>query len=206
VALPELDACAVVTMELQRGVVGDLSPLPELAAEVQARGVVGATARLARAARDRGRPVVHCTAEFRPDRAGSAQNAPLLARLARLDSHLLKGSPGAELVEPLGPEPSDLVCARLHGVSPFGGTELDAWLRNLGVGVVVAAGVSLNVGVVGLAVEAVNLGYRVVVATDAVAGYPPAYAEAVLEHTLSHLAWLAEVDAIVEAMDRGAGR
>ena len=41
---------------------------------------------------------------------------------------------------------------------------------------VVAIGVSLNVGVLGLVLSAVDLGYQVVVPTDAVAGVPEAYA------------------------------
>ncbi len=48
-------------------------------------------------------------------------------------------------------------------MSPFTGTSLDTWLRSLGVETVVATGVSVNLGVLGLAIEAVNLGYRVVV-------------------------------------------
>ena len=67
--------CAVLTMELQRGVVGDLSAVPELAAEVRSSGVVERSARLVRAARVAGVRVVHCTAEFRADRAGSATNS-----------------------------------------------------------------------------------------------------------------------------------
>jgi nicotinamidase-related amidase len=93
------------------------------------------------------------------------------------------GTPAAELIADLGPEPGDLVSARLHGVSPFTGTDLDTWLRNLGVETVVATGVSVNLGVLGLAIEAVNLGYRVVIPRDTVAGIPHAYADALLENT-----------------------
>ena len=70
--------------------------------------------------------------------------------------------------------------SRHHGVSPFSGTELDAVLRRLGVRSIVACGVSLNVGILGLTIEAVSLGYRVAVATDAVAGVPVEYGRAVL--------------------------
>ena len=52
----------------------------------------------------------------------------------------------------------------------------------------VATGVSLNLGIPGLCLEAVNLGYRVVVATGAVAGIPVDYADAVLANTISLLA------------------
>ena len=99
----------------------------------------------------------------------------------------------------LGPEPGDLVSTRLHGVSPFTGTSLDTWLRNLGVTTVVATGVSVNLGVLGLAIEAVNLGYQVVVVRDAVAGIPAAYADAVLENTFPLISTLATVDQLVTA-------
>jgi nicotinamidase-related amidase len=189
---------AVLTMELQRGVVGDRASIPDLAGEVAARDVLGAAARLAGAARGAGVPVVHCTAEFRPDRAGSATNAPLLAVMARRSNHLLAGSPEAEVVPELGPDPRDLVVPRSSGVSPFTGTALDVVLRNLGVRTVVATGVSVNLAVLGLAIEAVNLGYRVVVATDAVAGTPAEYADAVLDGTIPLLATRLTVDAIAE--------
>jgi nicotinamidase-related amidase len=187
---------AVLTMELQRGVVGDRASIPDLAAEVEAKGVLAAAGRLAAAARAAGVPVVHCTAQFRADRAGSATNAPLLAVMARRPGHLLVGSPEAEVVPELGPDPRDLVVPRLSGVSPFAGTALDVTLRNLGVRTVVATGVSVNLAVLGLAIEAVNLGYRVVVATDAVAGTPADYADAVLDGTLALLAARLPVDEI----------
>ncbi len=189
---------ALLTMELQRGVVGDRASIPELAGVVAERDVLASAGRLAGAARDAGVPVVHCTAEFRPDRAGSATNAPLLAVMAKRPNHLLVGSAETEVVPELGPEPRDIVVPRLSGVSPFAGTALDVVLRNLGVRTVVATGVSVNLAILGLAIEAVNLGYRVVVATDAVAGTPAAYADAVLDGTIALLAARLTVDQIAE--------
>ena len=69
---------AVLTMELQRGVVGDAATIRDLAKEVDALGVIDNAARIVGAARSAGARVVHCTAEFRPDRAGSADNSPML--------------------------------------------------------------------------------------------------------------------------------
>ncbi len=190
----------ILTMEVQRGVVGDLSSFPELAEAVRAVHVVDNIARLLGAARASGTPVVHCTAGFRADRLGSAPNAPLITVMLRRPGHLLEGTEAVDLVPELGPEPGDLISARRHGVSPFTGTDLDATLRNLGVRTVVATGVSLNLGIVGLAIEAVNLGYQVVVATDAVAGIPADYADAVLRHTLGLVATLATTDEIARAL------
>jgi nicotinamidase-related amidase len=190
---------AVLTMEIQRGVVGDLSAFPELADAANNIGVIPNTARLVSAARKQGVPVIHCTAEFRPDRAGTAVNCQLIAAALRNPDHMLAGTPPAELVPELTPAPSDLVCARLSGVSPFSGTSLDIWLRNLGVRTVVATGVSVNLGVLGLVIEAVNLGYQVVVPRDAVAGIPEEYADAVLKNTFPLVATLTTVNLLLEA-------
>jgi nicotinamidase-related amidase len=180
-------------MELQRGVMGDLASFPELADQCEAVGVVPNTARLLAAARRAGLPVVHCTAEFRADRAGTIVNTPLHSAVLRRPEHLLAGTEATELVEALGPEPGDLVSRRVHGVSPFIGTSLDATLGNLGVRVLVVAGVSVNLGVLGLCIEAVNLGYQVAVATDAVAGVPADYADSVLRGSIALVATLTTV-------------
>jgi nicotinamidase-related amidase len=186
-------------MEIQRGVVGDLTAFPQLAEAAARAGVVPNTARLLGAARSVGARVVHCTAEFRADRAGSTVNCQLIAAMVRNPDHLLVGTPPTELVHELGPEPSDLVCARLHGVSPFSGTSLDTWLRSLGVQAVVATGVSVNLGVLGLAIEACNLGYQVVVPRDTVAGIPAAYADAVLDNTFPLITTLTTTDDLLAA-------
>jgi nicotinamidase-related amidase len=190
-------------MEVQRGVVGDLSSFPELAKSAAAVGVVPNIARLLAAARSLGIPVIHCLAEFRADRAGSAINCGLIAGLTRNPGHMLSGSASAELLPELGPEPGDLLSLRLHGVSPFIGTSLDPWLRNLGVRTVVATGVSVNLGVLGLAIEAVNFGYQVVVPRDTVSGVPSQYADAVLDNTFPLITTLTTTDGVLEAWAGG---
>ncbi len=129
---------------------------------------------------------------------GSSANCPMLTVMSRYESHLIVGSESVRVVPALGPAETDIVCSRLHGVSPFSGTELDALLRNLGVGTVLVTGVSVNLGVLGLAIEAVNLGYQVALATDAVAGVPADYAEAVMANTMTLLASRVTVDQAVE--------
>jgi nicotinamidase-related amidase len=180
--------CAVLAMELQRGVVGDLASMPALAKAVQEAGVITATARVLRAARTAGVRVIHCHAAFRRDRAGTPRNVPLVNSLLRNPDHMVVGEPTVDSVPELGPDPRDLVSQRFHGMSPFAATELDAFLRAEGATTVIATGVSLNVGIVGLAIEAVNHGYQVVIPRDCVAGYPREYGEAVLANTLSRLA------------------
>ena len=55
-------------------------------------------------------------------------------------------------------------------------------------------GASLNVGIPGLCVEAVNLGYRVVVPTDAVVGLPVGFGRDVITYGIAQLAALITVD------------
>ncbi|WP_240506402.1 isochorismatase family cysteine hydrolase [Thermoactinospora rubra] len=172
---------AVLVMEMQRGVV---EKFPDLAAP----GMVATLAMLLDAARAAGVPVIHCTAAFRADRAGShVGNCPFIVRLLEDPAHMLEGTAAVEVLAPLL-GPGDLESRRYHGFSPFTGTSLDVTLRSLGVSHVVATGVSLNLGIPGLALEAVNLGYRVTVVTDAVSGTPQEYARAVLRNTISLLA------------------
>ncbi|GAB3983841.1 hypothetical protein GCM10029978_091730 [Actinoallomurus acanthiterrae] len=189
----------VLVMEMQRGVVGDLTGFPELAEACAKRDVIRNTARVAAAARAAGVPVVQCTAAFRADRAGShTDNAPFIRRLLRNPAHMLEGTPAIEVVPEVS-DPADLESRRYHGFSPFTGTSLDQTLRSLGVRTVVATGVSLNLGVPGLCLEAVNLGYRVVAVTDAMAGVPAEYADAVLTHTVGLLAARVTADELVKA-------
>ena len=193
---------AVLTMELQRGVVGDAAVIRALADEVEGRGVIEHTARVVRAARGAGARVVHCTAEFRPDRADSSDNAPMLRMIAKGHPHLIAGSVEASIVSELGPEPSDVIASRRHGLTPFPGTDLDQILRNLGVRTIIATGVSVNIGITGMVMGAVDRGYRVALVTDAVAGVPREYADAMIEHTLAALATRVTADEVVAVWER----
>jgi nicotinamidase-related amidase len=190
---------AVLTMELQRGICGDLSPMAALTRLVDEAGLPKAVARLLEAARPAGARVVHCTFELRADRAGTSLRPAMMAALARRPEYLLEGTDAVALLPGLGPEPGDLVSARRHGFTPFLGTDLDLWLRNMGVDTVVVTGVTLNMGIIGAALEAVNLGYAVDVPTDAVIGMPVEYGEAVLRNSLAPIVTLTTVAEVISA-------
>jgi nicotinamidase-related amidase len=188
---------ALVTQEIQRGVIGDLSQLPELAAA--ARLALPRIARLVEAARAARVPVIHCTAERRADGFGANRNARLFQYMAKAPVKLVPGSEAAQLVPEVKPAESDLVLPRLHGLSPFQGTELDAILRNLGVTTIVGVGVSVNVAIQNLAFDAVNASYQMVIPRDAVAGFPADYVEAVFAHTLGAIATLCTAQDLLSA-------
>ncbi|MGQ0434396.1 MAG: isochorismatase family protein [Microthrixaceae bacterium] len=188
---------AIVTSEVQNGVVGAPSALPALA-EAAALQMLPNLARLVPAARAAGVQVVHCTAYRRADGKGANHNARLFLGVQRSPVPLLPDTDAVQVVAGLGPEPPDVVLTRTHGVSPMTGTDLDAVLRNLGVQTVVVTGVSVNVAVTNLVMDAVNRGYSVVLPRDAVCGLPQAYADAVIDNTLALLATVVRTDELIE--------
>ena len=188
---------ALVTQEVQRGVCGDLSGLPDLARAAQR--VLPNMAALVEAARAAGVPVIHCVFERREDGQGANANARIFKYMAKVKHPLVSGSPAVELCPEVAAVESDLVLKRLHGVSPFQGTELDFVLRNLGVSTIVGIGVSVNVAMQNLAFDAVNSGYQIVLPRDAVAGYPDEYVEMVFQHTLNILATLPSTADVLHA-------
>ncbi|MCW2664450.1 MAG: Isochorismatase [Mycobacterium sp.] len=198
IAAPE--HTAIVTQECQGAVIGPNAGLAVLAEEAR-RVALPNIVRLLPAARAAGVHVVHCLVQRRPDGLGSNHNAKIFA-IGRSDVDITPGTPGAALLSELGPEPTDLVLSRWHGVGPMGGTDLDAVLRNLGVSTIVVVGVSLNIAIPNVVMDAVNAAYRVVVPKDAVAGVPVDYGAAVIANTLSLLASITTTGDLLRAWQR----
>lgn len=195
-ALVDPSHTAVITSEVQNGVVGERSALPAIA-EAAAAEMLPSLTRLLPAARAAGVQVVHCTAYRRADGKGANSNARLFMGVRKSPVALLPGTSEVEVVPALGPEPEDLVLTRTHGLDPMAGTDLDPVLRNLGVTTIVVTGVSVNVAVTNLVMDAVNRGYDVVLPRDAVCGIPQDYADAVIDNTLSLLAAVTTTDELV---------
>jgi biuret amidohydrolase len=188
---------AIVTQELQGAVVGPNAGLGALAKAAQ-RQALPNIERLLPVARDAEVKIVHCLVQRRPDGLGANHNAPIFAMGSkRVD--ISPGSEGATLLPQFGPAPADVVLHRWHGVGPMGGTDLNAVLRNLGVTTIVAVGVSVNIAITNLVMDAVNAGYRVVLPRDAVAGIPADYAEAIIDNTISLLATVTTTSALIAA-------
>ena len=203
-ALVQPNQTAIVTMELQKGVVGSEALLPALPVAVTEAGMLEVAGRVCRDGRSHGVRVIHATMRERPDGAGQAINCKLFAIGAKRRAEIGYGPididrPGVALVDELDVQPSDIEVPRMHGMTPFTGTELDAVIRNLGVRTIVLIGVSLNLGIMGAALSALDLGYQVVIVRDAVVGLPREYAEAVLTNSLAMIATIVTADELLEA-------
>lgn len=185
----------IVAQECQGAVVGRNAGLADLAAEAR-REAVPNIERLLPAARRAGVKVVHCLVQRRPDGLGSNHNAKIFAIGPGLA--IDPDTEAGEVLPELGPAPTDLVLRRSHGVGPMGGTDLDAVLRNMNVSTIVAVGVSVNLAIPNLCMDAINRAYRVVVPRDAVAGIPTDYATSIIDNMLSLLATITTTDDLIE--------
>ncbi len=179
----------LITQECQQGIVGNQSLLPAMA-EAAGKEMVPNIARLAAAARRAGVRVIHCIAMQRLDGYGRNTNARLFQATKKAGPRMLAGTEAVQVLPEIGTAESDVIISRMHGLSPFHGTELDSILRNAGVRTLVVTGVSVNVAIMNLTFDAVNAAYQVVIPRDAVAGVPQEYVDAVFAHTLGAVATL----------------
>jgi nicotinamidase-related amidase len=147
--LTKLDTnAALVVIDLQKGIVSvpTVHPVGE---------IIGRTARLARAFRERGWPVVLVNV------TGAAPGRTDAGR-----PRLSLSGDWAELVPELEQQPSDhLISKERWGA--FLGTELDQYLRERGMTQIFLTGVSTSAGVESTARSAYDLGYNVVLVVDA---------------------------------------
>ena len=202
-ALLAPETCALVTQECQKGVCGPLSGLPALAEAAQ-KGVIQNIAELTRVGRDAGVSIFHCVAVRRRDGRGANSNARLFQYMGKVEHPLFEGSEATELMDEIPVAESDLIVPRLHGLSPFQGTELDSLLRNSGIKTIVGVGVSVNVAIQNLAFDAVNAAYQVVLPRDAVAGFPDDYVDQVFEHTLGGITTVLPTEQVLDVWRRAA--
>lgn len=164
---------------------------------VERHQIIPAVGRLLSAARAGGATVVYTRVVFRPGHPDLVANCPLLGVVAQTGA-LQHGTPGAEIVPDLAPQNGDLVVDHQR-VTGFHGSELDVLLRGRGITTVVLAGVATNVSVEGTGREAVNLGYRTVVVSDACSAASDAAHAASLE-TFGLLGEVVTLDEVTAAL------
>jgi nicotinamidase-related amidase len=191
--------CAVVNMECQENLLGPGSVLPGLARAAQQVRLIANLSTLFDAARAVGVCVYYCTDERRPDGFGVARNT--LVHLRMSPGHDGAGGQGPVMAE-IWPHEQDVVFRREQGLTGFYATALDPYLRNTGISTVIITGVSLNIAVLGTAIEAMNRGYTVIVPDDCVASDPPEYAEVALRYTMRNVAFVVPSARIIERWER----
>lgn len=192
---------AILTQEVQKGVVGPDSVLPALAEAARSTGAIDNVARVVASGRAVGVEVIHAVARHRRDMKGANTNGRLFRATARRGSGQMEDTDMVEVADGVSHEPSDLVSYRYHGVGPVAGTDVDALLRNLGTTTVVVVGVSANVAIPSAVFDLVNLAYEVVVPRDAIAGFPAEYTDVIVDNSIALVATVTTTDELLAAWD-----
>lgn len=170
---PDSKRCLVV-IDMQNDFVG-----PEAVMRCEGgREIVPGVAALVKQARAVGVQVIWVVQYHRP------QMVDFGRELEMSPPHCIEGTPGAELAEPLECLPVDLTVVKRR-FSSFLSTDFDLLLRGLRTEELILAGCATDGCVRATAVDAHQLGYRVRVARDCVAGATFRRHEAALEHMAS---------------------
>jgi nicotinamidase-related amidase len=189
------DTTAVLFVECQNGLLGEDSVIRSIAEA--ARPVLPAMGRLAAGARAAGAHVVHLTAVPVANNRSTNRRPPLFARMQDRLAAWTPDHPAVQPVAEIGVGPDDLVLPRHTGFSPTYGTETFNLLRNIGVKTVVVAGISVNVAIPVVAVEATDEDFDVIFPSDAIAGVPPEHVKSMLLHTLPLIGAIKTVDELL---------
>jgi nicotinamidase-related amidase len=144
---------ALVVIDIQRGVVGMETVHPT-------SGVVERCARLAKAFRAAGQPVVLVNVELKPE----------IALKPRADLKPAPRTPVAgfeRIVDELEPDPERDIFITKRQWGAFYGTELDLQLRRRKISGIVMCGIATSIGVESTARDAYERGYNLAFASDA---------------------------------------
>jgi len=172
---------AVLALHFQQDVVAKEGAFggPFFAAEVERRGVIPKAARVLETARKHGIKVIYTRVCFRPGYPDLIVNSPLFDFVKQTGA-LVDGSPGAEIIPELRPQPGDIVVDHRRA-SGFHESDLHVILVANRINTVVIMGVASNVTVEYTARQAADLGYRVIVLEDCCAAASQAIHEASME-------------------------
>ena len=151
---------------------------------------LNAIARVQRAARNSGIPLLHVRHTL-DEYAGP--EAPRLLRGMQRAGGCRRGSPGMEIVSEVAPKAAELVIDK-ERISAFAGTTLDRWLRTNRVRTLLVTGVSTTYAIEGTARDAVDRGYRVLVSPETSVCITESDHHRSLRGPLTMLATVASVD------------
>lgn len=166
---------------------------------VAASGIVPRTKSLLAAARRAGARVVYVNVLYFPGYAGHIRNNALFNAVVD-QGGFIRGTPGVEVVPELRPESGDITVEHSR-ISAFFGNDLTTMLIGHGIETVIVTGVATNVAIDHTVRDAVQLGYRTILAEDCCCSSSPDYHEAALK-TLRVLATgIAQADELIAGFE-----
>jgi nicotinamidase-related amidase len=160
----DLAHTALLAMDCQAGIVSIY---------IKDGGFIERAARVVKASRTAGIPVVHIQVGFRPGLPEVSRRNKLFAAL-KDDPQRQKLFQGeAAVIHPaLGPEPTDVVVTK-HRVSAFKGTDLEMVLRAKEIETLVLFGIATSGVVLSTLLDACDFDFNVVVISDCCADMDP---------------------------------
>lgn len=170
---------ALLIVHLQNDIVSEGTAFGSIfAAEASARNVVARTNAAAEALRAKGGLVVPLRIAFEPDFSNLNPTMPLLQMVEQAGC-LKDGSSGAALVDDFVVVDGDAVVTHQRP-GPFTDSNLSEVLDSRGITAVAVCGVATNASVEGAVRQAADLGYQVLVVSDAASAADAASHEAAL--------------------------
>ena len=159
---------ALLVLDMQHDIVGiggkeESAGFPQACKE---SGIIPRIQTLLKVFREKKLPVIYVVAEFNPLIKSPAYG--LFNEHMRIARPNLPNSAGTQIISELAPEGNELV-VRKWNVGPFSNSNLHEVLKHYGAETLVMAGVATNIVVYIGTLQAVDLGYSVIVLKDAVA-------------------------------------
>ena len=161
---------AVVLIEYQNDFTSEGGALHGAVADVmESTGMMANTSAAVTRARDAGATIIHAPISF-VEGYGEISETPygILAGVVESNA-FVKGSWGAEIVEEMAPEKTDIVVEGKRGLDTFASTNLDFILRSKGIRNVALGGFLTNCCVESTMRSAYEKGFNVLTLTDCVA-------------------------------------
>jgi biuret amidohydrolase len=203
-------SCALVIIDMQRDFLEPGGFGEMLGNDVaMLRRAIEPTGRVLAAARAAGMLVIHTREGHRPDLAdlpaAKWQRGRLDTRIGDrgpMGRILVRGEPGHDIIPELAPAPGEPVVDK-PGKGAFHATDLEAMLRNRGIGQLVVCGVTTEVCVNTTVREANDRGFDCLVLEDCVASYFEAFQKAGIDMIKAQggiFGWVAQSAALLTAL------
>ncbi len=210
----DLQRSAVVVIDMQnafasKGGMLDLMGL-DISENLKATGVIK---KVIDAARAKGIRVIYVVHYYSPDlretggpNSGYWYNVHVRGILEHpewRDKAIIRGTWGAEIVDPLKPKEEEIVVPKPK-YNAFFGTDLDTILKTFNLKYLIFVGIATNVCVEAAVRDACNLDYFPILVSDATApAGPPSAQEATLHNVKLCFGWVTTSEKVIKAMRKG---
>src|SRR5271169_1624351 len=206
--------CALLIIDMQRDFLEPGGFGEMLGNDVsQLRRTIEPNKRLLSAWREKGLTVIHTREGHRPDLADlppakkvRGRSKTTIGDPGPMGRILVRGEPGHDIIPELYPLAGEPVVDK-PGKGAFHATDLDAMLKNRGIGQLIICGVTTEVCVNTTVREANDRGYECVVVEDCVGSYFPEFQEMGLRMIKAQggiFGWVASSEAVIAALQTSA--